>query len=161
MASPMNIPAGSRIRFQCVYDNPDAKDYFQGQSADADEMCMFVGTYYPQMTVSDDFCASGRDMMGTGTAACGASLSCLRACPPESLPGSSKGAAGITSVAPCAQKCTVDSCPSASSKLVAVNSCTTKNCATECQTPGADACTACVASKCAAQVAECQADVCQ
>jgi Copper type II ascorbate-dependent monooxygenase, C-terminal domain len=158
LAAPLAIPAGSRIRYGCTYDNAaGTKEYFQGQSAENDEMCMFIATYYPAMTLFDELCTHDRDMIGTGAAPCGASLACIRACPSGAVPTGG----GLTFDAdPCLQKCMVASCPAASGKLLALSACTKANCANECATPGSSACTACAQAKCLTEAAACQTDTC-
>ena len=63
----MPIQAGPCDRYYCDYDNTQGTQaYFQGQSAVNNEMCMFIGLYYPAMTPADEQCLSG-DTYGTGT----------------------------------------------------------------------------------------------
>ena len=99
----MPIPAGSRIRFDCDYDNSrrDA-GVLRGPERAENEMCMFVGTYYPAMGQQSDFCETGPDMFGTGTAACGATLGCFQACGGKVAVGAV--VAGYSSPCPTASK---------------------------------------------------------
>jgi hypothetical protein len=156
LASTMTIAAGSRIRFNCGYDNgAGTKEYFQGQSASDNEMCMFIGVYYPEIGQADDFCQTDPDMFGTGTTGCSTSLECLRQCP------KSAGGNGPFYVDDCTQKCLVASCPGSTPKIQAVGACSKQNCATECTDRKSAACVTCTASNCSDVVSACTADACQ
>lgn len=151
----MPIKGGSRIRFECDYDNSSGTmSYFQGQSAQTNEMCMFIGLYYPEMGPVADFCALDADMFGNGTANCGASLTCLQACGKISM-----GTVG-TSAPDCEQTCMVDSCPSASAPLMSVLSCLKSSCKTECSDTSSAACTSCIQTSCMSDYTACQAHTC-
>lgn len=155
LAATMTIAAGSRIRFNCGYDNSTGtKEYFQGQSASDNEMCMFIGVYYPEMGQTDDFCQTDPDMFGTGTNGCSTAMACLRACPKVA-------GAGPFFVDDCTQKCLVSSCPDATPKILAVNTCVKKQCATECADRTSSTCTMCTASNCTDVASACAADACQ
>jgi hypothetical protein len=42
---PLHVPGGSRIRFECAYDNTQgSQPFFQGPSAATNEMCMFIAS---------------------------------------------------------------------------------------------------------------------
>ena len=169
LAQPMTIPAGSRVRFNCGYDNTmGTQEYFQGPSAIDNEMCMFVGIYYPDMGESVNLCSGvargdggasepAADMFGTGMATCMQTLTCTGKCPPGSAPSVS---AGNTTVDPCWQKCFVDSCPSTMDVLYPLFGCIETNCATECAAAGSSACTSCVIAKCPAQGVACENAAC-
>jgi len=104
------VPAGSRIRYYCDYDNTmGSQEYVQGESATNNEMCMFIALYYPAMTQADDYCEAG-DMVGTGTASCIDTLNCVGACPPAGDTSETNG------YSPCLQKCIADSCPGAAGR---------------------------------------------
>ena len=152
----MAIPAGSRLRFECDYDNSSGtQEFFSGQSAQTSEMCMFIGTYYPEMGQPADFCFQDQDMMGTGTAACGATLSCMQAC------GGQVALGGFEiSPPPCEQTCMVASCPTASAPLVAFSSCMSASCQTECSDPSSSACASCITANCSSQYLACQSHAC-
>ncbi|HEY8087894.1 MAG TPA: hypothetical protein VIF09_08615 [Polyangiaceae bacterium] len=154
----MKIPAGSRIRFECDYDNSaGTAEYFAGQSAQTNEMCMFIGLYYPEMGKAADFCVTSyRDMMGTGSATCLTTLSCFQSC------GGSIGfGGGVNITVPdCQQKCMVDSCPSTSAPLLAFDDCLSKNCSSQCATATSSACTSCVVASCANEYTACSNNTC-
>jgi hypothetical protein len=152
----MPIAAGSRLRFECDYDNSSGTQaFFSGQSAQTNEMCMFIGTYYPEMGQLSDFCLQDQDMLGTGAAACGATLSCMQTC------GGNIGLSGFeASPPPCQQTCMVASCPTASAPLVAFSSCMSGSCKSECSDPASSACTTCVTNNCASQYLACQSHTC-
>ena len=154
----MTIPAGTRLRFECDYDNTGGtQEFFQGQSAQTNEMCMFLGLYYPEMGKSADFCVTSPDMMGTGNATCSTTLSCFEKCG-----GAIKlGSGGVSIDVPdCQQKCMVDSCASAAAPLLDFNSCLDTNCKSQCATASSSACTSCVASSCGTQYEACANHTC-
>jgi hypothetical protein len=151
----MPIKGGSRLRFECDYNNSaGTAEYFQGPSAQTNEMCMFIGVYYPEMSPVADFCLSGPDMFGNGKATCGATLSCLQACGKISL-----GSLG-TSAPPCEQTCVVDSCPSATGAMTPLLSCMKSSCSTPCSDTTSAACSSCIQTSCASQYSACQAQTC-
>jgi len=153
----MPISGGSRIRFQCDYDNSaGTADYYAGQSAETNEMCMFIGVYYPEMGQLSDFCIQGEDMFGSGTAACGATLTCLQTCGGKlSLGG------GIQANAPdCEQACFVQSCPTASAPLIDFTTCMSNSCKTPCSDTTSSACTTCITANCATPYETCEAHTC-
>ncbi len=155
----MHARAGSHIRYYCDYDNTEgALPYYQGQSAATNEMCMFVGLYYPAMTTADEQCRSG-DTYGTGTATCTDTLKCLAACPPADagLPGNS-GPPEIN-INACIQQCFLESCPDASAPLVAVTHCIQSQCSGSCGAPGAT-CDSCISASCGPQYAACANSMC-
>jgi hypothetical protein len=154
----MPIKAGSRIRFECDYDNSSGTaSYFQGQSALTNEMCMFIGLYYPLMNPIADFCADSPDMFGNGTAACAGTLSCLEACGKITSAGIGGVGGGASD---CEQTCLVDSCPSASGVVLPLTSCLKSSCQTECTTASDEACTTCMQTSCASAYSACQAHTC-
>ncbi len=147
-----SIKGGSHLRFECDYDNSaGTQEYFQGPSAATNEMCMFIGTYYPDLGSLDDLCEAGPDMFGVGTAKCTDTLSCVSACPQLSFDQNAP---------PCIQKCMVDSCPGASAALFPLLECIGSSCATQCATSGSSTCTSCVASNCASQYVACSSATC-
>jgi hypothetical protein len=158
----MPIAAGSRLRFECDYDNSaGTQAYYAGQSAQDNEMCMFIGTYYPEMGQSADYCQAGPDMFGTGTAACGATLGCFQACGGKISLGGKGGGGGLQVAVPdCEQACMVESCPTASAPLVTFTDCMQASCKSQCSDPTASGCASCIASSCATQYEACESHTC-
>lgn len=145
------VSAGTRLRFECDYDNSSGTQaYFQGPSAQTNEMCMFIGLYYPDMGALADNCETGPDMFGSGASTCDATLSCLASCGSVDL---------SQSASPCVQACMVDSCPSATAPLVPILECIGSSCSTQCQTAGTT-CNDCIAQQCASQYAACKSTTC-
>ncbi|HTA88205.1 MAG TPA: hypothetical protein VK745_01465, partial [Polyangiaceae bacterium] len=149
------IAAGSDIRFYCYYNNEQGtQNYIQGQSALTNEMCMFVGLYYPAMSVLDEQCQNG-DMFGTGTTSCQDTLSCLNACPPDD----GDDAGQLATYDECTQKCFVTGCPESADAIINVSNCMQTSCATECASMGAS-CDSCVQSQCASEYQACTNATC-
>lgn len=77
----LQVSAGDTIDYYCEYENPEARDVFQGPRT-TDEMCMYIGTYYPRVPQLDQCSASngtpmiGMDWVGNGTKSCNESLDC-------------------------------------------------------------------------------------
>ena len=89
------VSAGSRIEWQCAYQNPEAHDVYQGPRS-SDEMCMLIGSYYPR-TDAIGFCSQrGAAFLGAnwnigkGSASCADSFNCVVAASSDN--GSSGGA---------------------------------------------------------------------
>lgn len=149
----MPIEAGSYIRYYCDYDNTQGtQDYIQGQSAEYNEMCMYIGLYYPAMNPADEQCESG-DTYGTGTTSCTDTLDCLAACPPDDA-----GAQGID-FNQCIQQCFVASCPNASAPLLTALGCIQSSCSSQCAAQGST-CTSCITASCASQYEACAGSTC-
>ena len=150
-----NVTAGSYIRYYCDYDNTQGTaEYIQGPSAEVNEMCMFIGMYYPALTSDVENCING-DEYGTGTNTCMQTLTTLTACPEES-----SGPEG-TNYTECVQKAFVNSCPNVSAPLVSFLNCSQASCTTQCGTGGDDAgtssaCTQCITQNCASQYLACE-----
>ncbi len=177
----MQIKAGSDIRFYCDYNNEQGTQaYIQGQSAAVNEMCMFIGMYYPAMGMAEEQCFAG-DNFGTGTQSCMPSLSCLQACPPnDEDAGSVSGELGLVNYNSCIQGCMVNSCAAADDPLIGFLGCLQGPCSTACggsstmsmassaEDAGAggedggvsSACTSCVVSNCLSQYEACSSNTC-
>ena len=83
----MAISGGSRLAFTCRYDNPGMDAVLQGPRS-TDEMCMFIGSYYPARP-EVDLCSGdpsepfttnfmGGEWVGQGSASCAESLTCFQ-----------------------------------------------------------------------------------
>lgn len=156
---PLTLPAGTAIRWECDYTNTGAQEYFQGQSAATNEMCMFTGLYYPAVDDSFELCLSAMDRFGSGSATCADTLTCIGQCPPAPPPTSS-GAASLADIPDCVQKCVVGSCPSASQPLFAALDCIQAHCASACNGSDPNACAQCVAASCSNEYSACQSATC-
>jgi hypothetical protein len=155
----MPIAAGSHIRFYCDYDNSQGtQTYIQGPSAANNEMCMFVGLYYPAMPTADEQCYSG-DTYGTGTVSCADTLTCLGACPPGDAGVPTGSGQPNLDFNQCIQQCFAASCPNATSPLVTALSCIQSSCSTQCAGQGT-ACATCVAMSCGTQYEACANAAC-
>jgi hypothetical protein len=163
----LQVPAGSHIRYSCDYDNTrGTREYVQGESATDNEMCMFIGLYYPAMTTSDDYCDRG-DEVGTGNVSCTDTLDCFAACPPAGDTSQTNGYSA------CAQKCMVASCPAAAAPLATVASCIAAKCASQCGYSGgagtsaadaggtSDDCKSCVLANCGNEYFQCAKAPCE
>ncbi len=149
----VQISAGSYIRYYCDYDNTQGTQaYLQGPSAEYNEMCMFVGLYYPAMDTSSEQCDNG-DTFGVGTTSCTDTLTALSSCPSDDA-----GPEGID-FNQCIQQSFVQSCPNASGPLINVLNCIQTSCASECAAQGT-ACTSCIASSCATEYEACSSSTC-
>ncbi|MFT3776345.1 MAG: hypothetical protein QM820_64195 [Minicystis sp.] len=157
----MKIAAGSHVRTRCSYLG-DESDVIQGQDKIDNEMCMFIGYYYPvvqdgglfENCVQDSVPGGVGDEFGTGSRTCTESLNCIQACPPGDAPNPGDGR---IDVGKCWQKCLVDSCPAASGPLNKLTGCVGAQCAEACS--GGD-CAACVVSKCGAEYGACSTSTC-
>jgi hypothetical protein len=163
MTTSTQVPAGSYIRYYCDYDNTlGNQEYIQGPSAANNEMCMFIGTYYPAMPLDDEECYSG-DTFGSGTATCLETVDCLAACPQEDAGVVSEDDGGIDlgdiQYSECIQKCNVGSCPNAGGAVGSYIECTESYCASACAgsttSNPSSACTSCVAAHCLSQYEAC------
>lgn len=142
---PMTLEAGQQIDYECNYQNDDPTTIIQGLSAVTNEMCVFVGAYYPRdekfETCGTTGQFSGLDTaatyIGTGTATCAATLGCLQTAAQSSDPGPFYA-------------CMVDSCPAVAKPLTSVLDCffnvpsggdVTTVCASQISTCAAASCT--------------------
>ena len=166
LESELQVQAGSYAHTICSYHGDDHPLVVQGQDKLDNEMCMFIGFYYPvaareeggeafENCVQTPLPGGVGDAFGNGVASCAEALSCVRSCPPGEAP---RPGDGRVDVGACWQTCIVDSCPAASAPLDAFLYCVRQQCAAECS--GGSSCSACVAAKCAAPYAACQAQRC-
>jgi hypothetical protein len=167
VADALTLPKDSYVRTICKYQG-DEKQVIQGQDKVDNEMCMFIGYYYPPIPadqggplfencVQDGISGGVGDSYGTGATSCADTLACVQACPPGEAPNPHDNK---IDVGPCFQKCMVDSCAAASEPFDVFGVCLQKNCASECGS-SKDACTSCVTSKCVNEYLACQGAKCQ
>jgi hypothetical protein len=117
-APPMALQSGQQIDFECNYQNNGNTEIIQGLSAQTNEMCVFVGAYYPRDTKFETCGTTGNfndqstaaTFIGTGTATCAATLQCLQNSQQASGAGAFYG-------------CMVNSCPGAAKPLTAFLDC--------------------------------------
>jgi hypothetical protein len=155
------LEKGSHISTSCSYLGDD-HDVIQGQDKQDNEMCMFVGYYYPAIEDGATFeiCAQTPlpggvgDGYGTGKKSCSESLSCIQTCPPGDAPNFTDGRIDVGA---CWQRCLVDSCESAAAPLDALGYCVRSHCADACS--GGD-CASCVAASCSSQYSACLSQGC-
>jgi hypothetical protein len=141
---PMTLEAGQQIDYECNYQNAGTTTIIQGLSAVTNEMCVFVGAYYPRDEKFETCGTTGQfadqgsaaTYIGTGTATCAATLECLQSAEQATSPGPFYA-------------CMVDSCPGAADPLTKFLDCTfnvpqggsvTSVCASQINT--------CIAAKC-------------
>lgn len=75
---PRPIAAGSTIEFECGYRNTDGRVIIEGPSAETDEMCVFVGGYWPRLPPSAELClADGSGPVLSGTKTCEQTVDCM------------------------------------------------------------------------------------
>jgi hypothetical protein len=100
--------------------NPGDTDVMQGLSAATNEMCVFVGAYYPRDTKFETCSTSGNwsdlsnaaTYIGTGTTSCTDTLTCLSSAKPTSQDQGDS-----------LYGCIVDSCPGVAKPLTAALDC--------------------------------------
>jgi hypothetical protein len=141
----MALRKGQSIDYTCQFQNPEDRQVRQGATT-KDEMCMFLGTYYPRnqeiegcgITTAGD----GATFIGTGTADGKATFECLRQHGGEEDPGNLYG-------------CVQDSCPGIAEQVTGHLTCqitaTGENGACEVACKGdPEACGACMQKTCGA-----------
>jgi len=109
---PMKLKAGEQIDYECNYQNDGTTTIIQGLSAATNEMCVFVGSYYPRDTKFEtcgttgafDGLGTAAKFIGTGKSTCEQTLGCLQSAQSSSDPGPF-------------YSCMVDSCPGAAEPL--------------------------------------------
>lgn len=144
------LTAGQSVDFQCDYSNTTDHTIIQGLST-ADEMCMFIGLYYPKDRQTE-LCGLNADWSGAfwgaawiggGTVDGAGTATCLNGAKPKSV---DNGASFYA--------CVIDSCPTISVPVTAAARCLATNglgaCSSECDSTNTDAtaCQACVAQNC-------------
>lgn len=164
LVNPVALKKGEHVRFQCEYDNTAGDtDVIQGPRAALNEMCAFIGIYYPEQPSTpagpnnNDFwgCGYERKFTETGSKlACLDLAQCLQTCPATDAPRFHPGGVDIGL---CWQKCAADACPNGLSKVFPLSSCQQTKCAAECK---AGDCLSCLTTKCADEFNSCAAHTC-
>ncbi len=111
----LQVPGGTRVEYQCSYDNPERRDVYQGFTT-KDEMCVLVGTYYPRREGVQS-CFGDFWWEGQGTKSCSESLACLQ--------GAFLGAE--EEMFPAMSNCVLDTSPAESAALSAAVGCLFSN----------------------------------
>lgn len=140
----LHLQAGWWVEFACTHHNPSDYAVVEGDRQD-DEMCMFVGGYYPRMqTPFAEMCQLGQGSgpIFHGTQSCASSLGCLQ----EATDRES------------AHACWSDTAAEHSNALVELAwTCASAECRESCQRTGfSAACLSCLKSNCAEPLAACQ-----
>ncbi|MFI5299440.1 MAG: hypothetical protein ACHREM_15215 [Polyangiales bacterium] len=155
-AGTLAVPQGSSFHFRCDYQNPNNQTYYQGQSANTNEMCMLTALFYPDNPDDNGFCFG--EGYGGGTTTCSQLLTAIQACPAADAPKVNAENAGVD-VGPCWQQALAGSCPNASALMFSFTGCLQSKCASQCATINST-CTSCIATNCAAQYSACNSATC-
>lgn len=93
-ADGLIIPGGTMVDYHCDFENPEAREVFQGPRS-TDEMCMMIGSYYPAVPGLSNCSADpqrpmhtqglGAEWVGDGTASCADTVACVQAADEETF----------------------------------------------------------------------------
>lgn len=156
---PKTLTAGQKVDFQCDYLNTTDHTIIQGLSTQ-DEMCMFLGLYYPRDRQTELCGLSaewegrfwGATWVGQGTADGAATAACLGAAKDRSEDG---GASFF--------KCVSESCPSISEQVSGAARCLATQglgaCRSQCSTDPVS-CKTCIQTQCAEAMSTLTSAVC-
>ncbi len=132
----LKVEAGSRIDFHCEYRNDIDQTVIQGESADVNEMCIFIASYWPKQSDAVEACIGGSSgPVLSGDATCLETLTCV----------------GNATSEIAAQECIASGCRTAGPPLNSLLACIE---IAECTTD------ACIETNCGAEYLACQADTC-
>lgn len=143
----VEVRAGQAIDYECRYRNEEGRTIIEGPSAVDNEMCMFVGTYYPKLTPDVESCLSpGSGPQFEGTSTCSEAIACAQGATSE-LEG---------------EECLVDTCAASSAALSGFGGCMFANCVDQCGVNGSgtDECQSCIAYFCVAEYVACSEATC-
>jgi hypothetical protein len=139
-----DVTAGQVIDFQCGYEGEDERTIIEGPSADANEMCMFIASYWPRQDQATELCAGpGSGPVFSGDKTCGETVACVQG----------------TDDAVAQEQCLIATCEASSVAAAGFMGCIFQNCQPECE-PGAAGCDACVADHCLDAYSVCAAATC-
>jgi hypothetical protein len=113
---PLELSAGQWIDYECRYTNGEARDVSQG-FASTDEMCMFIGAYYPKNRALE-LCSGKRLIFGNGTRTGKEVVDCVKELSAPSLRGSFDNPDRYAT-----QQCFTGSCPAVAEQLSAYMTC--------------------------------------
>jgi hypothetical protein len=147
----LSLHAGQSIDYTCFYQNTENREIIQGLTT-KDEMCMFVGSYYPRNRELEQcqlFSAGkGATFIGSGTTDGASTLQCFRAA------GTSEDQ---TARRTAYFGCIVDSCAPIATELTGYVNCqlsaSGSGCATACDGTNSTACTDCMLASCGDSIA--------
>ncbi len=138
------VAAGSTIEFHCDYQGEAGRTIIEGPSAEANEMCMFVASYYPRLDPVVELCAApGSGPVFDGDQTCAQTVDCARA---------SENPIAL-------EQCLVDTCAASSQPAADLMTCMFYACAEECDVLGS-ACDSCVLNRCTDAFGACQTASC-
>jgi hypothetical protein len=140
------LEAGSKITYACDYANTGDATYQAGPSATSDEMCMFIGMYYPRLDTETELCWNGLAET-EGSTSCLDTVACNRGC--------------AEGDAECAAQCTEEVCPNGAIPLMRFAQCVGPTCGETCATEDAATCQSCVIGACPEEALACQAATCE
>jgi hypothetical protein len=152
------LQAGQWIDYQCGYDNKEDRTVIQGL-ATTDEMCMFIGLYYPR-DEQTEFCADDQmgdkqflaaRWIGNGSADGAATADCLS----KAMDPSMRGTGAFYG-------CVVDSCDKISGPMTEATRCLVtsgQECQEACKGDGAG-CGACLRQACTSPMSDLSAATC-
>jgi hypothetical protein len=155
----MDLVAGDSIDYTCSYQNSEAREIAQGLTT-KDEMCMFVGSYYPRNRELED-CplftpGKGATFIGSGAVDGGGTLDCMKTAAdadPSVVQSSYYG-------------CVVDSCPTIAPPLTSYIKCQFASssagatCADACSGSNPSGCKGCLLVACGGEIATLSAATC-
>lgn len=146
-APVQHVAAGDAIDFRCDFQGEAGRTIVEGPSAEANEMCMFIASYYPRLDPATELCSgAGSGPVLTGTQTCAATVACVRD-------------AGSDAIA--SEACIVDTCAASSQPAADLMQCIFNRCGAGCAAPGAGgSCDACVIEQCGDEFSSCQAATC-
>lgn len=139
-APHQHVAAGETIDFHCDYQGVEGRTIIEGPSAEANEMCMFVASYYPRLDPQVELCAAADSgPVFDGDQTCAQTVTCARAAEDP-----------VTQ-----EQCLVDTCAASSQPAADLMTCMFYACSDECDTFGA-ACDSCVINRCSEPYGACQ-----
>jgi hypothetical protein len=137
--APLAVHAGDAIEFSCDYKNDRSEPTIEGASADANEMCIFGGGYWPKQPAATETCLTeGSGPVFSGSKTCAQTVNCMLA-------------AGVGNELG-GQQCSANTCSSSAPALSRFIVCVDKN---NCWGNSA-----CVAAHCPSQWSSCESARC-
>jgi len=144
-APHQRVAAGSSIEFHCDYQGEAGRTIIEGPSAEANEMCMFIASYYPRLDPAVELCAApGSGPVFDGDRTCAQTVDCARAAADDLI---------------AQEQCLVDTCAASSQPAADLMTCMFYSCADACDQLGA-ACDSCVLNRCTDAFGACQTASC-